>query len=324
MSTRKDWRGLLEILNDIRLKKEAGSVHLERYEATGYQNSSSTQWHQSHPIHKAGSGQRARFSVPFDPIRKKRKRQTLKPEVSKPAVDSGTIKPCLRREDGELQAGGCSLFHDWGKQQGRKERKTPLKTLDSPGFYVSASVCEMSTKAEQCKYGCVPFSRHVTRAHGRIFFFIIFFLAKNAFEGSCPWWWNRGCHGRLQHVHTAEDSWGLWGGGLRREGKPFYLNYEKTHLCVCVCVSELARFGQLVRAGNVIISWVWLTWLHAGWGEGVGGWGGARGAAGFKVDQGWDGFPEQYGGVEIDHRSVLTFSRNGQFSPLKLDLWSLL
>lgn len=32
----KNWRGLLEILNDIRLKKKkSGTVHLERYESTG-------------------------------------------------------------------------------------------------------------------------------------------------------------------------------------------------------------------------------------------------------------------------------------------------
>lgn len=100
---------------------------MERYEATGYQNSSSTQWHQSHPIHKAGSGQRARFSVPFDPIRKKTKRQTLKPEVSKPAVDSGTIKPCLRREDGELQAGGVFTFSRLRETTGEERKKNTSK-----------------------------------------------------------------------------------------------------------------------------------------------------------------------------------------------------
>lgn len=65
---------------------------------------------------------------------------------------------------------------------GEERKKTPLNTLDSLGFYVSASVCEMSTKAEQCEYGCV--SPVMSPARGGAFVFLRVFFA---FEGSCPW-----------------------------------------------------------------------------------------------------------------------------------------
>lgn len=79
--------------------------------------------------------------------------------MREPVVDSGTIKPCLRCEDGEVRergVGGVHFFTTEGNNTGGgKKKKTPLNTLDSLGFCVSASVCEMSTKAEQCEYGRV-------------------------------------------------------------------------------------------------------------------------------------------------------------------------
>lgn len=41
---------------------------------------------------------------------------------------------------------------------------------------------------------------------------MIFFLVwtKKPNEGSCPWWWNRGCSGRLQHVLPLQRM--AWGG----------------------------------------------------------------------------------------------------------------
>lgn len=58
--------------------------------------------------------------------------------------------------------------------------------------------------------------------------------------------------------------------------------------------------------------------VACGWGEGV-----AEVLLDSRSTRAGMAFPEQYGGVEIDRRSVLTISTNGQFSQLKLDLWSL-
>ena len=90
--------------------------------------------------------------------KKNKKRPAPPPKKAtahKSIAQSGTIKPSR-----SCEGGACSLFffHDWGKHNAGEEKKQSGKTIDSLGFlYVPPSVCEMSTKAEQCKYGGVFF-----------------------------------------------------------------------------------------------------------------------------------------------------------------------
>lgn len=137
----------------------------------------------------------------------KKKRAAPPPKKAtahKSIAQSGTIKPSLSCEGGHVHF----FFHDWGKHNAGEEKKQSAKTIDSLGFlYVPPSVCEMSTKAEQCKYGgvfwvpvCAFFSPPVLSWWGReggggfaswkcdFFFFLFFWFGtkkekKKAYEG---------------------------------------------------------------------------------------------------------------------------------------------
>lgn len=117
----------------------------------------------------------------------------------------------------------------------------------------------MSTKAEQCKYGCVYPCVRVSvlscEGAGNWFFFFFFGLTKKANKGSCPWWWNRGCQGRLQHVLSLQRM----AGGLSAHREP--LNHP---LFLCMLMEQfhvrIALWSDLFI--SILFDFDWRGWLR--------------------------------------------------------------
>lgn len=119
----------------------------------------------------------------------------------------------------------------------------------------------MSTKAEQCKYGCVYLCVRVSvlscEGAGNWFFFFFFGLTKKANKGSCPWWWNRGCQGRLQHVLSLQRM----AGGLSAHTEP--LNHP---LFLCVLMEQFHVRIALWSVLFILILFYFILIDVAGWG----------------------------------------------------------
>ena len=121
---------------------------------------------------------------------------------------------------------------------------------------------------------------------------------KKRMKGSCPWWWNRGIRGRLQHVLSLQR---MAGGAQSTRGASVH-TFLHVHLCVSRawwwgCVWGERFFHSVVTSHFYIICIhpLWLTCLRE-----VRGWGEARCAAGFKVDLGGRFFfTGEYGGVRL-------------------------
>lgn len=246
-------------------------------------------------------------SIPLKARKKKTKKKRAAPPPKKATAhksiaQSGTIKPSLSCEGGHVHF----FFHDWGKHNAGEEKKQSAKTIDSLGFlYVPPSVCEMSTKAEQCKYGgvfwvpvCAFFSPPVLSWWGRegggdlqagnvISFFFFFFdleprkKKKKRMKGSCPWWWNRGIRGRLQHVLSLQR---MARGAQSTRGASVH-----TFLHVHLCVSRAWWAGEIIPFRRHVVH-LYIIFIHSLLIDVV-AWGAcgekkARCAAGFKVDLG--------------------------------------
>lgn len=215
----------------------------------------------------------------------KKKRAAPPPKKAtahKSIAQSGTIKPSLSCEGGHVHF----FFHDWGKHNAGEEKKQSAKTIDSLGFlYVPPSVCEMSTKAEQCKYGgvfwvpvCAFFSPPVLSWWGRegggdlqagnvISFFFFFFDLEPRKKKKSVW------RGAVLGDETAVSVAGCntsshcrgWLEGLRAHGEP-----PSTRFYMCICVflghDERGRSFHSVVTLCIYILFLfipfWLTWLR--------------------------------------------------------------
>ena len=98
---------------------------------------------------------------------------------------------------------------------------------------------------------------------------------KKRMKGSCPWWWNRGIRGRLQHVLSLQR---MAGGAQSTRGASVH-TFLHVHLCVSRawwwgCVWGERFFHSVVTSHFYIICIhsLWLTCLRE-----VRAWGGKRG-----------------------------------------------
>lgn len=86
-------------------------------------------------------------------------------------------------------------------------------------------------------------------------FFFFFGLTKKANKGSCPWWWNRGCQGRLQHVLSLQRM----AGGLSAHREP--LNHP---LFLCMLMEQfhvrIALWSDLFI--SILFDFDWRGWLR--------------------------------------------------------------
>lgn len=120
-----------------------------------------------------------------------------------------------------------SLFHDRGKHKASEEERKNTKTTDSlacmfPQVFAKCLRRQSSVSTTVCVCFCLVMGIFFS-GNWKCDFLLLFVWTKKANEGSCPWWWNRGCQGRLQHVLSLQRM----AGGLSAHRKPLFLNTLK-------------------------------------------------------------------------------------------------
>lgn len=173
-------------------------------------------------------------------------------------------------------------FHFFASEERRRKRveEKAGKSIDSLGFMsLQVSAKCLPRQSSVSTAFCVCFSCFLcesARWKRETWIFVMFLLPslfvmrKNAKKtGSCPWWWNRGCQGRLQHVlslrlevSVRRDShcfclFRLW---VEKEMRyPFFgMKMRPVIIAVILFVFDWRDWGMEGKIGMVSRS----TWLY--------------------------------------------------------------